>query len=193
MRRRSILSRLSREAGQSLIEAALTLPILLLLAFNAINFGYFFFVALNLTSAPRSGVQYAILGPSTPQQLQYPPAGPANSVGSVSYLTYQDIRGVLPDSASALVQVCSSMVGITNPGAPNQKSACTTFGNAPGPPPPPPEADPEAPVFVLSKVDVVYTLQPLIPAFELPMPGGPIRLTLLPSLTMRRQVSMRQM
>lgn len=191
MRRRSILSRLSREAGQSLIEAALTLPILLLLAFNAINFGYFFFVALNLTSAPRSGVQYAILGPSTPQQLQYPPAGPANSAGSVSYLTYQDIRGVLPNSASALVQVCSSTVGITNPGTINQKSACTTFGT--GPAPPGPEADPEAPVFVLSKVDVVYTLQPLIPAFELPMPGGPIRLTLLPSLTMRRQVSMRQM
>ncbi|MBI1982899.1 MAG: pilus assembly protein, partial [Acidobacteria bacterium] len=160
MRRRSILSRLSREAGQSLIETALTLPILLLLAFNAINFGYFFFVALNLTSAPRSGVQYAILGPSTPQQLQYPPPGPANSVGSVSYLTYQDMRGVLPSSSSALVQVCSSQVGIVNPGTVNQKSACTTFGT--GTAPPGPQTDPEAPAFLLSKVDVVYTLQPLI-------------------------------
>ena len=69
MRTRSILSSCSRESGQSLIETALILPLLLLLAFNAINFGYFFFVALNITSAPRSGVQYAILGGASPQQL----------------------------------------------------------------------------------------------------------------------------
>jgi hypothetical protein len=191
MRRRSILSLSCREAGQSLIETALLLPILLLLAFNAINFGYFFFVALNLTSAPRSGVQYAILGFATPQQLALPAPGPSNNQASVSYLTYQDMRTVLPSSGSALVQVCSSMVGVTFPGTINQKSACTSFGS--GPAPSGPAADPEAPSFILSKVDVVYQLTPLIPAFELPTPGGPIRLTLLPSLSMHRQVSMREM
>ncbi len=191
MRRRSFHSFTSREAGQSLIETALLLPILLLLAFNAINFGYFFYVALNLTSAPRSGVQYAILGYATPGQLVNPPAGPSNNQASVSYLTYQDIRGVLPNSAGALVQVCSSTVGVTNPGTVNQTSACTTFGT--GPAPSGPAVDPEAPMFILARVDVVYTLQPLIPAFELPTPAGPISLTLLPSLSMHRQVSMREM
>lgn len=190
MRRRSFHSFSSREAGQSLIETALLLPILLLLAFNAINFGYFFYVALNLTSAPRSGVQYAILGYATPGQLVNPPAGPSNNQASVSYLTYQDIRGVLPNSAGALVQVCSSTVGVTGTGV-NQKAACTQFGT--GPAPPGPAADPEAPQFILARVDVVYQLQPLIPAFELPTPAGPISLTLLPSLSMHRQVSMREM
>ena len=76
-------SRFSRsrysERGQSMIETALLLPILLLIAFNAINFGYFFFVVLNLSSAPRSGVQYSILGFATPGQFSLPPAGPATT------------------------------------------------------------------------------------------------------------------
>ena len=187
MRTRSIFSSWSRESGQSLIETALILPLLLLIAFNAINFGYFFFVALNLTSAPRSGVQYAILGYSTPGQLVQPPAGPSNNQASVSYLTYQDIRGVLPNSAGALVQVCSSMVGVTNPGTINQKSACTSFGS--GPAPSGPATDPEAPMFILARVDVVYQMQPLIPPFEL----LGIQLAILPSMSIHRQVSMREM
>jgi hypothetical protein len=187
MRTSSILSFRSREAGQSLIETALVLPLLLLLAFNAINFGYFFFAALNITSAPRSGVQYAIVGGATPQQLSLPPPGPSNNQTSVSYLTYQDMRGVLPSSGSALVQVCSSRVGITDPGTVNQKSACVTFGS--GTAPAGPVADPEAPSFILSKVDVVYQMQPLIPPFSL----FGFQLSVLPSLSMHRQVSMREM
>jgi TadE-like protein len=186
MRRNSFRS-LSRESGQSLIETALVLPLLLLIAFNAINFGYFFFAALNITSAPRSGVQYAILGYSTPGQLVQPPAGPSNNQASVSYMTYQDMRRVLPSSGSALVQVCSSMVGVTNPGTINQKSACTTFGS--GTPPAGPATDPEAPMFILSKVDVVYQVQPLITPFSL----LGIQLAVLPNMTIHRQVSMREM
>ena len=177
----------SRESGQSLIETALVLPLLLLLAFNAINFGYFFVAALNITSAPRSGVQYAILGYSTPGQLAQPPAGPSNNQASVSYLTYEDIRRALPNSTGALVQVCSSTIGLTNPGTINQKSACTTFGS--GPAPPGPATDPEAPMFVLSKVDVVYQVQPLITPFSL----LGIQLALLPNMNIHRQVSMREM
>jgi len=186
MRTRSIFSSWSRESGQSLIETALILPLLLLLAFNAINFGYFFFVALNLTSAPRSGVQYAILGFATPQQLQLPPPGPSNNQATVSFLTYQDIRGVLPNSAGSLVQVCSSMVP-PGPDPITGVAPCVTFGS--GPAPAGPQLDPEVPSFVLSKVDVVYQMQPLIPPFRL----LGIQLAILPSLSMHRQVSMREM
>jgi hypothetical protein len=56
-----------------------------------------------------------------------------------------------------------------------------------------PASDPEAPLFILDRVDVVYTLTPLIPSFVLPTPAGPISLALLPSLNMHRQVSMREM
>jgi Flp pilus assembly protein TadG len=67
-----------------MIETALLLPILLLLAFNAINFGHFFFVCVNLAAAPRTGVQYSVLGEATPVNIPYPPAGPASSHVSVS-------------------------------------------------------------------------------------------------------------
>ena len=168
------------------------LPVLLLLAFNTINFGYFFFVAVNLASAPRSGVQYAILGPSTPQTLDYPPPGPAGTATSISFVTYEDMRGVLKSSSSAIVQVCSTKVGPpTNPGLSSQITACVKYPS--GSPSYTPAPDPESPLFRLARVDVVYTLTPIIPSFVLPTPAGPISLALLPSLTMHRQVSMREM
>ena len=60
--------------GESLIETALSLPLLLMLLFNALNIGYFFFVTLNLTSAPRTAVLYSMLGGQTQNELQLPPA-----------------------------------------------------------------------------------------------------------------------
>jgi Flp pilus assembly protein TadG len=44
-------------SGQALLETALVLPLLLALIFNVINFGYFFFVALNSPSAARAGME----------------------------------------------------------------------------------------------------------------------------------------
>ena len=43
-------------SGEGLIETALIVPFLLTMILNAVNFGYFFLVALNLTAAPRSAV-----------------------------------------------------------------------------------------------------------------------------------------
>ncbi len=187
------------ERGQSMIETALLLPILLLLAFNAINFGYFFFVAVNLAGAPRSGVQYSILGFSTPDALSIPPAGPsgsacpsalADSSPYVCTLTYHDMAGVLYNYSAATVRVCNSTLGTSGTGT-GKVANCATYGS--GTVPTGPAPDPEAPLFTLSRVDVVYNLTPIIPAFELPTPAGPISLTLIPGLTMRRQVSMREM
>jgi len=182
-----------------MIETALLLPILLLLAFNAINFGYFFFVAVNLAAAPRSGAQYSILGFSTPESLDIPPAGPSGSACPtaiadpspyVCTLTYQDMGGVLHSYAAATVRVCNSKLGTSGTGS-GRVANCATYG--PGTVTGGPAADPEAPLFVLSRVDVVYNLTPIIPAFQLPTPAGPISLALIPALTVRRQVSMREM
>lgn len=167
------------------------LPVLLLLAFNAINFGYFFFVAVNLASAPRSGVQYAILGASTPQSLDYPPPGPPGTSSTISFITYEDMRGVLKSSYSATVQVCSTKVGPPVGTGSSTTTACVIYPS--GSPSYTPAPDPEAPLFRLARVDVVYTLTPIIPSFVLPTPAGPISLALLPSLNMHRQVSMREM
>jgi hypothetical protein len=186
-----------RKGGQSLIETALALPILLFLAFNAINFGYFFFVAVNLAASPRTGVQYSIVGFATPGQLQLPTAGPPTGSGTslltVSYLTYRDMQGVLlsrSDFSTARVQVCTKMLGISGSGT-SQRANCAQYGS--GSETYVPAPDPEAPYFVLHRVDVAYQVQPLIPAFSIPTPGGGISLSLVPNLRFHREVSMRAM
>jgi hypothetical protein len=197
MRHASFRSLRYRTQGQSMIETALLLPIMLLIAFNAINFGYFFFVAVNLAAAPRSGVQYSILGPSTPMQLAYADAGPASAITSVAHLSYQDITGVLIGASTARVRVCSIRLGDTN----GETHCCeTTSSTGPCAPigsraPADPEVLPGTGFrpFRLNRVEVFYQVTPIIPAFELPTPAGPISLTLIPNPTFRRQVSMRAM
>src|SRR5262249_1120491 len=61
-----LCKRLNREVGgQALIETAVVLPFLLSLAFNTVNFGYFFLMTVNLAAAPRSAPLFLILGAST--------------------------------------------------------------------------------------------------------------------------------
>lgn len=167
----------SREGGQSLVETALVLPLFLLITFNAVNFGYFFFVAVNLASAPREGVEYSIQGFATPSQLNLPDPGPSTTDTSVSWLTYQDMAALYL-SANAQVQVCSKVLGLSAPGTAN----CAQYGGGTFSSP---AADPEPGSFVLHRVDVNYTVNPLIP-------GWMFGLT-IPSTAFHRQVSMRAM
>jgi len=155
--------------GQSLIETALVTPLLLLLVLNVVNLGYFFWVTTNITGASRSATLYAIQGSATPSATQkLPPSGSPSNVLSVSYLTNQDVTG--PLNAPASIQVCSPINLISNSGVngtgANQKSNCvtctgTSCGSV-GTGSPAPSADPEAPSFVLNRVDVVYTFQPIV-------------------------------
>ena len=175
------------------------LPLLLLLLLNAVNFGYFYLVALNLTSATRTGGLYAMMGSSTPAGTALPPATGASPL-TASYLTYQDLTGSLGAPGNATIQVCSAVLGVTGTGS-TQTANCATCtssascaaaaGN------PAPDSDPEAPKFVLNRVDVTYTFIPLIP-------GTPFGLALLPlsactssngsvTCTFHRQLSMRAM
>ncbi len=178
------------ESGQSLIESALLIPVLLLFIFNVINFAYYFMVGVHLASAPREGVQYSVMGFSTPEQLGLPPAGPASANTSVSYLTYNDMAALL-NTTGATVRVCSTVLGTQTQGS-YQVSKCWTctsssdtcaLGSGPFATP---DLDPEPSAFILHRVDVQYTVTPLIP-------GSPFGITLLPSYTFHRQVSMRAM
>lgn len=168
----------SSEGAQSLVETALVLPLFLMITFNAANFGYFFFVALNLASAPREGVEYSIQGFATPGQLKLASAGPSTSDTSVSWLTYQDMAALYL-SSNAEVQVCTKVLGLAAPGTSNcaQYPTGSSF--------PAPDADPEPTAFVLHRVDVKYTVTPLIP--------GDLFGLIIPATTFRRQVSMRAM
>jgi len=184
-------------SGQALIETALIMPVMLLLALNCVNFGYFFIVALNVTEAPRSGAQYSIVGFQTPSTLALPVAGPPSTTNTISYLNQQDMTGAVSAPTGASIQVCSSTVGMTNTGVAECETCTGTTCGAINTGAPAPAADPEAPSFVLNRVDVNYVFSPLIP-------GGVFNLALLPlpqcsggvgnvTCTFHRQVSMREM
>ena len=175
-----VKTKFSRSSGQSLVETVLIIPLLLTLVLNAINFGYFFLMALNITSASRSSALYSIMGDQTPAAIPVPPAGPVSANNSVSYIAYQDLTGaVYSPSTNAGVQVCSPSVGITSPGTVNQRSSCTTFGSIGSFPTS--VADPELnsgntlPAFLLNRLDVAYQFQPPIPLmpFNIVVLAGP--------------------
>ena len=196
------ITRLPRSSsGQALVETALILPFLLLILLNAVNFGYFYLVALNLTGASRSAALYGMIGSATLAGTALP-AATGTASNTVSYLAYQDLTGSLFNPGAATVQVCSAQLGVNGTGS-TQTAACETCtssascGTSPGTGSPTPDSDPEAPTFVLNRVDVVYSFSPIIP-------GTPFGLALLPlsvcsssggsvTCTFRRQMSMRAM
>jgi Flp pilus assembly protein TadG len=198
---------ITSESGQALVETAVVLPFLLILVFNAINFGYFFIVSVNLASASRSGATYSILGSSTPAGDIWglPPAS-SGTRPTVADLTYDDLYRSLPSSVNASVQICSATAligvsGVNGTGA-NVRTNCATCTNrstcltpvalTTGTLAPPP--DPRSPNFLLNYVVVTYSFNTLIP-------GPAFNLALLPvslcnssgSCSFRRRVAMRAM
>jgi Flp pilus assembly protein TadG len=186
--------RFNHEArGQAMVETALLLPGLLWLVFNVVNFGYFFLMAINIAAAPRSGALYSILGGSTPTGVGLADPGPTTAITSVSYLTLQDMTGAIPAGGSAKVQVCTAKSGVTGTGT-SQLSACNQYNSSPTYTP---GADPEAPAFVLNRVDVTYTFKPLLDQrlFNLVLLATPVCTGSGGGVTctFHRQVSMRAM
>ena len=191
-------------SGQALVETVLILPLLLSIVLNAINFGYFFLMALNITASSRNSGTYSIMGGATPSGIPLPPAGSQSNTSSVSYIAYQDLAGaVYSPATNAGVHVCSPSVGVINGGTLSQQSSCTTFGSVGGSsfaaagPDPELNADNTAPAFMLNRVDVAYQ-------FQTPIPLMPFNIVVLASpactsangtvtCTFYRHVSMRAM
>ncbi len=178
--RHGLRRRLLRESGgQSLIEIAVMMPILTLLMAYAVDFGYFFIAAANITSSARNAAEYSIMGYSGPAQGSIPPAGPVSTTTSVAALAMGDLQSLLDSSTTTTVEVCTKALGM-NGKIPNCESygvSGTSYT---------PATDPEAPMFVLQRVDVTYTVQP-------PVPMSFFSVSLLPTLKFHRQVSMRAM
>ena len=165
-----------REQGQSLVETALTMPLLLGLAFNIINFGYFWFMVITIAAAPRMGVQYSTQGGQSLSVTSAP------SATAVSNLVFENMTNAVVGATNnnTAVRVCSGAVGVNADGT----AQCQSFGpaftfSAVA-------ADPEAPSFVLNRVDVGYTVTPLIP-------GTAFNLIVLSNYKFHRQVSMRSL
>jgi hypothetical protein len=163
--------------GVALIETALTLPLLLLLMLNVVNFGMYMFAWTTVNDAARAAAEYKIYngvaigfpGSPTGDQVRFPLVTTALSS--------------LPSTANPnfALKICSNN---------NNHIDCDTFGKCPvllclGPPP-----DPSPAAHVLYSVDIVYTYMPLFSAFSIP--SANIYLT-LPTTTIHRQVVMRSM
>ncbi len=167
--------------GQSLVETAFMIPLLLMLILNAVNFGYFVLVTLNLTSATRDGLEYAIEGSSTPSNGTLP------AQGSLSQANADTVEAVIAKELGAFnkngkltVQICS--VGGSS-GGPDP--ACTNGQSA----------DPESNSgFSVIQVGVTYNFKTLIPtsAFNLVVGALPPCDT-TGKCTFTRQASMRAM
>jgi hypothetical protein len=169
-----VISRRSRKlrrshSGQALIESALIIPFVLAIILNAVNFGYFFYVAQNMSAAVRTGALYSIMGGATPFGGAPPSVGTASTVTGIANLVYQDMLGALPSAdTNASVRVCSSSVGTAVSGGITRTTCSAVLG--PAVTFPAVDADPEAPGtsstaagFLLNRVDVSYSFTPLIP------------------------------
>jgi Flp pilus assembly protein TadG len=153
------LSRIRGSRGQSLVETALMIPLLLLLILNAVNVGYFFLVTLNLTSATRTGIEYAIEGSSTPSNASLPTVT-GSSATTVSSLISAELGSF--NAGTLQVQICSLNLGSTTASPPVSNCQTANGGSFPSPDP-----DPEwstSPGFALNRVDVSYKFNTLIPA-----------------------------
>ncbi len=175
--RQRLIRRQTYDEGQSLLETAVAMPLLLGIAFNLINLGYFWFMVLTLAAAPRQGVQYSAQGGVAATSTASP------SATAVSNLVYENMTNAAHGSTNSntSVRVCSSTVGVDST---THAALCNSFG--PAATFPAIAVDPEAPVFVLNRVDVTYTVTPIIPgtAFNVVLPAN---------LAFHRQVSMRSL
>jgi Flp pilus assembly protein TadG len=178
---RSAVSHFGRSKdGGSLIEVAVFLPLVLLCAAYAVEFAYFFIISATLISSSRNAAQYSIQGYQSPGQISLPAAGPSSSVSSVAALAVGDLGSNAVSGAS--VNVCSKVVGVTG-----NATQCVSYG---------PsvstntslasQIDPEAPTFLLNRVDITYTVQP-------PIPLTFFNIQLVPTLAFHRYTSMRVM
>lgn len=162
-----------RRAGQSLVECALVLPLLILLIVNVVNFGAFFYAWISVANAARTGSQHFASGGVSIGGIEPPTAA------AVQALIVEDLKS-LPNPGS--IQVCvsrSDKVG----------AICNAGAAPPGAPPAAdtPEGNPPV-TFIVAAVDVSYTYQPIIPTWS--FPGLGIYST-LPPTTLHRQARMR--
>jgi Flp pilus assembly protein TadG len=165
--------RFKSRKGAALVEAALLMPILLLLILNMANLGIYIFAWITVNNAARAAAEYSAYN-GTAVNL---PAQP--TFAQIQALTNNDVSS-LPNYAASTnptLQVCSNTNGTLS-----CSGSCTGVCSTP--------ADPEPSIYTVNYVDVEYSFTPVFSAFSLPSLG--ISLTIPPSL-IHRQAVMRRM
>ncbi len=153
----------SRRKGQALVEFSLLVPLVFLLAVNAVNFGGFLFAWITVANAARAGAEYMSMSSASP--------------GAPAAATPAQITTLVTNDISSLMNRASLAVAIYTNKTPAANGCTTLF-------------DPEAPAYTLATVDVTYTYKPYIPLFSFPKLG--ISAT-LPSSTIHRKAVVRML
>ena len=160
VRRRKGPSSENSTNGQALIEFAFMMPVIFLLLIVAINYGGLFYAWITCANAARAGAQYAILGSASAGAPSAPSASAVTNLISGS--------GSDTSSLTGSVTICINK----NSTASAISGTCTfTIPSIP--------ADPEAPKYSLTAVDVKYTYSPFFSSFS--FPGWGISLPVMPS------------
>jgi Flp pilus assembly protein TadG len=169
-----------RDDGNSLIEVAVIAPVMVLLVCYAIDFGYYFLVAMNMTAAARSAAEYSVQGFASPGATSLPAAGSLTTATSVAALAVGDMGNLAKTSTLASVQVCSASANTSG----TNTVACKSYGASSASFTP--DTDPAPALFQLNRVDVTYTIQP-------PIALSFFHVTWTPPATFHRYVEMRAM
>ena len=153
----------SYRKGQALVEFALLVPLVFLLAVNAVNFGGYLFAWITVADAARAGADYMGMSGASPG------APTPATLAQITTLVTNDVTSLM-NRASIVVAICTNATTAAN--------GCTTL------------VDPEAPAYTLATVDVTYTYKPYIPLFSFPKLG--ISAT-LPASTIHRKAVVRML
>jgi hypothetical protein len=87
--------------GQSLIEFALLLPLLILIVFGTVDLGRAFFVSITLSNAAREGARYAVLNyTETDWVLKSRQRAADEGLGSGLALTIDNISVICPSTGT---------------------------------------------------------------------------------------------
>ena len=160
------MARAKSRKGAAMVEAALLLPVLMLLILNMANFGVYIFAWITVNNAARAAAEYSAYNGIVLNSPSQP------TFGQVQNLVNTDTSS-LPNfaaGANPTLQICSSNSNCTGP--------CAAF------------ADPEPSLYTINCADVEYSYTPIFNAFSIPSLG--ISLTLPPSV-IGRQAAMRSM
>lgn len=108
------------EAGQSMVEMALVLPILLLLIGGIMDFGWLFYNQLALTNAAREGARYAVIHYNTAPEywdeqtvelMQSSYVGVQSAVAKVFEPQNSQIRAIMTADVPILTGITSTILG----------------------------------------------------------------------------------
>lgn len=154
--------------GVALLEAAVALPLLVVLMLNVANFGMYIYAWVTVNNAARALLEYRVYNGVV---IGYPSSP---SVTQMQNLVTAEVSS-LPNSASVTWEVCSNLNGSITCQGPG-----TAFT---------PDTDPQATHYTLHSAKVWYTFNTLFAPVTLPL-GYTV--SGLPG-SVSRQVSMRSM